>query len=291
MPDYRATVGMLSLVRQLEATRSGAIPVNDLATELRVHRRTVLRWLGVLEQEFHDDGGHPVVRREHRRGRAWAVLVGARAPLSASIFQYAAAFAAVRHLDAVQGSILAESASDVLSRVEAGLPASLKELVPRVERAFHYVPFAPKDYRGAEELLDTLVQSLIRRVPVDVRYTSAKGRTSRQTLHPWSLVMYRDGFYVLARPARRRELLLYAVERIAEATLLGRTGSRSRRTSTPTGSSPGTSACGGPRRRRSAWWWPSTPASPRASAQGSGAGSSRSKRSPTGACGSSSTSS
>jgi predicted DNA-binding transcriptional regulator YafY len=214
MPDYRATANMLALVRRLEATRHGRLPVNELAAELGVHRRTVLRWLDALAGELVGDDQQPLVRREHRDGVAWAVLGGTRAPLSASVFQYAAVVAATRHL--ASGSLLAESAEDVVERVEAGLPDAVRALVPRVGRAFHYVPFAPKDHRSSEVVLDAVVQALVRGWPIEVSYTNAAGGAFRGTLHPYTLVMYRDGFYLLAKSPRGRSLRLYALERLTE---------------------------------------------------------------------------
>ncbi len=214
MPDYRTTTQMLRMVRLLQETYSGARPVNQLADELGVDRRTVVRWLMVLEEEWVDEQGAPIVRREHRSGRAWAVLTGARAPLSASIYQYAAAFAATQQLRAAGDTVLAEGAGDILDRVEQGLSESWRDAVPRVLQSFHYVPFAPKDHSASEDVLDGLVHALIRRHPVEVDYTNAAGATSRQRIEPWSLVMYRDGFYLLAMPPWGRKLLLYAVERM-----------------------------------------------------------------------------
>jgi len=130
MPDYRTTTNMLMMVRRLEQTHAGALPVNQIADELGVHRRTVVRWLKALEAEWVDDDGNPILRRDHRAGEAWAVLTGATTVLSANLFHYAATAAATKHLEVGGGSFLAESAEDVLDRVEAGLPEKQQDYVP-----------------------------------------------------------------------------------------------------------------------------------------------------------------
>jgi predicted DNA-binding transcriptional regulator YafY len=210
---------MLAMVRRLEQAHSGALPVNAIAQELDVNRRTVVRWLLALEREWLNDDGEPIVCREHRSGEAWAVLTGATTVLSANIFQYAAALAATRHLEVGGGSLLSESAADVLNRVEEGMSPTLREYLPRVLQSFHYVPFAAKDHRISEDTLDVLVRALIRRHPVEVDYTNAAGNTSHQRLQPWSMVMYRDGFYLLARHPGHTALRLYAVERMGQVSL------------------------------------------------------------------------
>lgn len=207
---------MFTLLRRLERTHARALPVNRIAEELGVHRRTVVRWLQTLESEWLDDDDNPVVRREHRSGEAWAVLTAPTSALSANIFQYAATAAATKHLEAGGGSLLSESAADVLERVEAGMPSTVRDYIPRVSQSFHYVPFAPKDHRASEESLDALVRALIRRHPIDVDYTNAAGASSTPHLEPYTLVMYRDGFYLLARVEHSERLRLYAVERMRQ---------------------------------------------------------------------------
>jgi proteasome accessory factor B len=96
---------------------------------------------------------------------------------------------------------------------------TLREQLPRVLQSFHYVPFAAKDHRISEDTLDVLVRALIRRHPVEVDYTNAVGNTSHQRLQPWSMVMYRDGFYLLARHSGHTALRLYAVERMGKVSM------------------------------------------------------------------------
>lgn len=216
MPESQTNHNLFTLLRRLERTHARALPVNRIAEELGVHRRTVIRWLQTLESEWLDGDDNPVVRREHRSGEAWAVLSAPTSALSANIFQYAATAAATKHLEAGGGSLLSESAADVLDRVEAGMPSTVRDYIPRVTQSFHYVPFAPKDHRASEETLDALVRALIRRHPIDVDYTNTSGVQSNKHLRPYTLVMYRDGFYLLAQVDGVERLRLYAVERMGE---------------------------------------------------------------------------
>ena len=231
---------MLDMLRMLQRRGPRGMPVNTVADELGVHRRTVLRYLKALGQSVDNEAGQPIVRRERRDGATWAV-VAERAPGAlASIYQYAAVFAATRHLTG--DSLLSESAAGVLDRLE--LEGLSPELVARVAAAFHYVPWGPKDYGGDEDVLDALIRGVLNRRPLEVCYRKVGAAEDVvRHLEPWTIVMYRDGLYVLARAegsgvdARPR---LYAVDRIRSAELL-----RHRRFEVPPGFDPDAFFAGG----------------------------------------------
>lgn len=219
-PGYSTAMHMFGMLRMLQARGGRGMPVNDLAEDLGVHRRTVVRYLKALSASVDDDRGEPIVRREHRDGVAWAVLNGVRSSVAANVYQYAAVFAATRHLG--HTSVLKESADNVLDRVEEmdDLPPAL---VARVASSFHYVGFGPKDYGSDERVLDVLIRATLHRRLVCVHYKKPgqDDATVRQ-LEPWTLVMYRDGLYLLARDAVAPAGVgprLFAVDRMDAAGL------------------------------------------------------------------------
>ncbi|MBT3221263.1 MAG: transcriptional regulator [Proteobacteria bacterium] len=208
---------MLRLLEMLERARGRALRINSLAEKFGVHRRTVIRWVDALEAAADEHCDLPLVRRERRQGEAWVQLVTTSTPLSNTIFQYAATFVAVRSLAAGGGSLLSDSADDVLDKLETGLPSNSAPLVARVTSAFHYVPFGPKAYRDHEVVLDVLVQSVLRRWPVVLEYQRPGNPPYEVTIHPYTLVLYRDALYVLGLAVEVGELRTYSVNRIVSA--------------------------------------------------------------------------
>lgn len=219
-PGYRTILQMFDMMRLLQRRGLRGMPVNDLARELDINRRTVVRYLNALSGSIDNEAGEPIVQRELRDGRAWAVMPGDRAPLAANIFQYAAIFAASRHL--VDRSVLHESAGYALDRIEDAGDLG-KEMVERVETAFCYVPWGAKDYGANSDILDALIQGALYRRPVDISYRRpAAPEVTEARIEPWTIVMYRDGLYVLARRADSdidATPHLYAVDRIEDADL------------------------------------------------------------------------
>lgn len=220
-PTYATTLQTFRMISILEGRATGAMRLGDLAERLEVHPRTVKRYIEALEDVFVDEDGEPRVRREHREGRPWAVLTRARADIGANVFQYAAVHAAAQHLEALNDPVLGESVGDVRDLLREGLGAAA-ELAERVRDAFVYVPFGPKDYGGDEEVLDVFVRAALRRRPVRVVYAAAGGRTYPAVLHPYAIVMYRDGLYVLGgeQQNRGRQTRVYAIDRFRSAELV-----------------------------------------------------------------------
>jgi len=221
-PTYSDGIQMVQMLQMLEASANRELRIDAVADRLEVHRRTVIRYVDALHGSVDDQQGRPIVERVGVGKVATVKLGTLGAPIAARIFQYAAVYAATRALTTGDGSLLGDSAEGLLRDLEAGLDLRLRPLARRVREAFVYVPFGPKDHRTVEDALDVLVQAVLRRHPVRVRYRAASGYRMRRTLEPYTLVMYRDGLYALARTRSKggADLRLFAVERILAAELV-----------------------------------------------------------------------
>lgn len=220
-PSYSDGIQMVQMLLLLENTVNREMRINHIAERLEVHRRTVVRYVDALSASLDNAFGEPIVERFHRGREAWARLGRGVQPLSSHIFQFASVFAATRILATGKGSVLSDSADGVLEVLMRGADPGVRPMLQRVHSAFHYVAFGPKDYRANEDVLDRVVQALIRGRPLTVRYAALRGPAAARTIEPYTLVLYRDGLYVLARrvdpapPGMR----LYAVDRIEDATV------------------------------------------------------------------------
>ncbi len=222
-PSYRDGVAMVRLLHLLERTRGRAMALDDLADRLEVHRRTVKRYIDALGEGATTSDGEPLVRMEGRGVAARVVLPARREPTSARLFQYAAVFAATRTLTAGEGSVLGDSADQLVSELEQGFEARLLPLVRRAQEAFVYVPFGPKDYRAGEDALDAVVQGCVYRRPLQLRYRTRTGWDYGCRFDPFTVVLYRDALFVHGRQhdvGDASGLRLLAVDRILEADVL-----------------------------------------------------------------------
>ena len=221
-PNYRDGVAMVRLLQILEDTQRRALPLDVLAERLEVHRRTIRRYVDALAKSLSTVDGDPIVKIEGRGASATAVLAARREPTSARLFQYAAVFAATRSLVAGEGSLLGDSAQQLVGTLEKGFETRLLPLVRRAQDGFLYVPFGPKDYRAGEDALDAVVQGCVYRRPLQLRYRTRTGWEYGCRFEPWTIVLYRDGLFVHGRQdaGEAGGLRLLAIDRIEEASLL-----------------------------------------------------------------------
>lgn len=216
-PSYSDAIQIVLMLRMLAGRSSRSMRVNEIAERLEVSRKTVLRYADAIAGAICSDDGEALVSRELRNGEAWLQMAREPSPLSSGIYQYAAVWAASRWLTAGRGSLLGDTVETALECFEGKLAGNLAPLVDRVATAFHYVPFGPKDYRVNEDALDALVQATLRQHPVTIERRRRDGTVHTELLEPFTLVMYRDGLYVLGRFVGYDELWLFAVERILSA--------------------------------------------------------------------------
>ena len=111
--------------------------------------------------------------------------------------------------DAVEGG-WAEFVAGIKDR-----PFYLGHLLRHTDRMLHFVADAPKDYRGHEAHLRTILRALFYCRQVEVLYTTPGDLEPRRyTLCPLTLVMWRGGLYVAAIFEDGGKVYLFAVERI-----------------------------------------------------------------------------
>ncbi|MDP7114578.1 MAG: WYL domain-containing protein, partial [Myxococcota bacterium] len=218
---YRKGRTLVCMIRILDARIGHEMPVNDMATKLGCSRRTVLRYIDLFSQPDSENPELPVLERRYRDGRAYVAEPDPPRTLSTAVYNYAATFAATRALASSGAEALSVPADGVLSELRKGLGPGAAAKADRIRTAFHYQPFAPKDYGTQDDILDPLVVATLTRRPVTVQYRDRAGNAFERSLEPFTLVLYRDGLYVLGRVETANEGLtwrLFAVDRISAIT-------------------------------------------------------------------------
>jgi predicted DNA-binding transcriptional regulator YafY len=236
-PSYEDAIRMVTMLRMLEQRATKTMPRRELAERLEASTRTIDRYVAALAQTISTDQGEPILCKESRDGEICVRLAREAPPIATGIYQYAAVWAATRFLKAGKGSLLSDTADELLQRLGDGEKPRPRLLLDRLATAFCYVPFGPKDYRANDEVLDPLVQATLWQHPLVVERESRDGARVEERLEPLTIVMYRDGLYLLARKvsgAGEEEQRLYAVERMLAARII-----RDERFELPQGFDPG----------------------------------------------------
>jgi len=217
--NYEAVHRILSMIRILERNPMRSMTVATLANRLGVSEKTVDRYAKALSDTYEPRLGGPLLTSE---GKGFARAIRLTHELldheERSVFRFATVRAATRVLTRGTGSVLGDSSEGALEVLRDALSPRSRTLVERAERAICYVPFGPKDLRVAEDIVDELLSAAIYQRVVEVTRRTRRGEVVRERLESFSLVLYRDGLYLLARRAgdEGSALRTYAIERFDE---------------------------------------------------------------------------
>lgn len=218
-PNYNSGIRMVSMLRLLQERVSRSMSVAGMAESLGVDVKTVRRYTRVLGECVTTKNGEPLLRLE-TRGTESCLRLAREESLSvrSMIYRHAALWASAQWLSSGPGNVLGDMANEQLEELAKALDRRVTPLLDRLTTAFHYVPFGAKDYRLKSDVLEELLHAVIYCRPVDVSRTRRDGVEVCERLEPFTLVMYRDGLYLLARRACADDgdLRTYALERFDE---------------------------------------------------------------------------
>ena len=219
-PTYGATKRCLQVFLELLRTPAGR-DLDALADQLSVSTRTMKRYTKILQESLFDETNQPLVEvRQHGSQRHLRVR-GADVGVDAAAHQAATMFFSVAALRALRGTAVGESGDVLWRQTLKKLPLKTREALDQIEKRFFYVPFAPKDYRGHDEVLDLLFQAVLRHREVRLAYRKPSGRRNWHSFHPFTMVLYRDAIYILGASDRHAQPIYLAVDRIEEIEVTG----------------------------------------------------------------------
>jgi predicted DNA-binding transcriptional regulator YafY len=206
------------VLRRLEA--SGGATLQDLVEGLPAdyarHVRTLRRDLEALEVLF------PVVTDRVNGRTRWRLMDGfRRAPaLSFSVTEVMALVLGRDLLQPLAGTQMKAAVDSALAKITSALPPPGLDFVRRMQEFFSVGLGPHKAYGRHRQLLERLSRAVAERRTVQMRYYSAsRGRVTRREADPYHLWFAAGGLYLIAYCHRRRDVRMFAVERIRSLTV------------------------------------------------------------------------
>ncbi|WP_447972563.1 helix-turn-helix transcriptional regulator [Nitrospira sp. Kam-Ns4a] len=207
------------LLRQLESSRGRTLDelLEGLPPDLPRHVRTLRRDLAALET-----AGFPLIR-ERMDGRVrWRLMDGFKSipALTCSPTELMALLISRHLLKPLEGTQVQTALDSLLSKAAATLPSPSREYVDQVSGLFSVGLGSHKTYKGHRDTIDRLTQAISQARTVQLRYFSAsRGKVTRREADPYRLWYASGGLYLVAYCHLRRDVRLFAVERIRSITL------------------------------------------------------------------------
>jgi predicted DNA-binding transcriptional regulator YafY len=207
------------LLRLLEVSQGKTLPdlVESVPDDYPKNARTVRRDLEALEAV-----GFPLVT-ERRNGQSrWRLMEGFRdiPALGFCATELMALLLSRNLLKPLEGTEIAESLNSALNKAAVALPPQGHEYVRAMEQIFSVGIGPHKNFRQHRQTIDLISQAIDQRRTAQMRYFSAsRDSTARREVDPYFLRFAGGGLYLIGHCHLRKEVRMFAVERIRSIAL------------------------------------------------------------------------
>jgi len=203
------------IIRTLIASKKGK-SVHGLASDLACHPRTVYRDLEALQV-----AGFPVYTERHRNKSYWSLLDSAKhtIPIPFSIMELMALYFSRDMLKILKDTHFYDSLESLFQKVKATLPAEYLDYLKKIESSLQVGVKPYKDYSRFRETLELINTAIQNRQQIHISYFAmSRKKTSHRLVDPYKLWFFDATFYMLAYCHLRKDVRLFAVERIKTLT-------------------------------------------------------------------------
>lgn len=211
--DSQQLVRQWSLLRLL-ADATEPYGIKELAEQLGVSKTTIERDLATLERDFaliEESIGR------QKRGYRIDQKIRALESITFGTTELLAVFAAHASLAALAGTPIHDDLKEVMTKIRGFLSPRHNGGLDALSRVFVSHARDHVNYGPQQEMIDSLVDAIARRLVCNVTYHAAwKGTTRTHMARPLRLVWHRSALYLFACLGERSEIATLAVHRIRD---------------------------------------------------------------------------
>ena len=208
------------IIHALLSARQGKT-IAELARTAACHSRTVYRDLEALQM-----AGFPL-RNEAIDGHShWSMLDSGRRPmpLPLNVTELMALYFSRNMLKVLEGTAIHDSLTSLFEKVKATLPEQYIGYLDKLENSLQVGVKAHKAYQRLQEHLTTVNTAAQERHCVEMVYFSMSRRSqTRRKVAPYKIWFYDETFYIIGYCELRRQVRIFALDRIETLTVLEET--------------------------------------------------------------------
>jgi len=204
------------IIRSLIASKRGK-SVQDLASELSCHSRTVYRDLEALQV-----AGFPVYTERKNQKKYWSLMESAKHQIQIpfNITELMALYFSSDMLKMLKNTLFYDSLESLFQKIKATLPPEYMTYLQHVESSLKVGLKPTKDYSQFGEILDQINEAILNRRHVRIRYfVMSRKNISQRVVDPYKLWFFDGTFYMLGFCHLRKDIRLFAVDRIRKMVL------------------------------------------------------------------------
>ena len=208
------------IIQSLIASHRGKSAA-DLANELGCHRRTVYRDLEALQV-----GGFPVYTTKENGRTRWSLLDKARhhTPLPLSLTELMALYFSRDMLKTLKNTVFHDALESFFQKVKATLPGEYTRYLDRLGQSLR-VGFKPhKDYGEFQETIERVNHAVLNQHVIEIDYYAMhRKKHTRRRVAPYKIWFFDETFYLIGHCYLRKDIRLFAIDRIHTLTLTDET--------------------------------------------------------------------
>ena len=204
------------IIRSLIASKRGK-SVQDLASELSCHSRTVYRDLEALQV-----AGFPVYTERQNQKNYWSLMDSAKhlIPIPFNITELMALYFSRDMLKMLKNTLFYDSLESLFQKIKATLPPEYMTYLGQVESNLKVGLKPYKDYSQFREIIDQINEAILNRQHIRLTYfVMSRKKTSQRVVAPYKLWFFDGTFYLLGYCHLRKGIRLFAVDRIRKMVL------------------------------------------------------------------------
>ena len=219
MPRNDQITRQWQLLRRLETSRGTTLQelVDSTPADFPKNPRTIRRDLETLES-----AGFPLVTEKSNGQTRWKLMENFRdiPALGFSATELMALIFSRNLMKPLEGTEIQASLASALNKAAVALPPQGHDYVRAMEKVFSVGLGPHKSYRQHQKTIDLVTQAIDKARTAQLRYYSAsRNTTGRRELDPYRLWYAAGGLYLIGYCHLRRDVRMFAVERIRSISL------------------------------------------------------------------------
>ena len=200
-----------TIIQSLQADLKGKT-VSELADILDCHTRTIYRDLEALQL-----AGFPIYTDRENSATYWRLLETARpkVPIAFSLTELMALYFSRDLLKVLEGTVLHEALESLFRKIQATLPPETEGYL----NAFRHSVKVGVHPRLSTPLRQSTLEDINRAISAQTileieYYTMSRGKRGLRRVAPYRLWFFNGAFYLIAYCYKRRDIRIFALERI-----------------------------------------------------------------------------
>jgi predicted DNA-binding transcriptional regulator YafY len=222
VPRNSEVIRQWTILREIERARLSGVTIDELAAIGGVTTRTIRRDLQALQE-----AGFPLYddrNRDDNRTR-WVISGQAFKGLAAglTLSELCALYFSRALLESLAGTPFKDDVESAFDKLEAALTPHMRQFLDQLPRVISTKPDPTLRRHDPERqaIVARLLEGTLHQRQATITYHSkSSNRTKQYHVHPYRLAYAQGGLYLLAYVPEYREVRTFAVERVANVSLL-----------------------------------------------------------------------